>query len=77
MHYVHLVHAKDAQVRRFMNIFFVRFPPNHQAPALYLVLNDERCLNSLLSSGLLPLMPAHLFWRQDLDSYEYLEACSH
>jgi hypothetical protein len=41
------------------------------------VLNDERFLNSLLSVGLLPSTSTHLFWKRDLESYEYLEACSH
>jgi hypothetical protein len=74
---LHLAHAKDAQGRWFMNMFFVRFPPNHEAPTLYLVLTDERCLNALLSMGLIPSTLAHLFWKQDLESYEYLEACNH
>jgi hypothetical protein len=48
MYLFHMAHAKDTHVRWFINMFFIQFPPNHQAPALYLVLNDERCLNSLL-----------------------------
>jgi hypothetical protein len=60
MHYLHLVHAKDAQGRWFVNIFFVQVPLNHQAPTLYLVLNHERSLNSLLSTGILPSTSAHL-----------------
>jgi hypothetical protein len=74
---LHLAHAKDTQGRWFVNMFFVRFPPNHEAPALYLMLTDERCLNALLSAGLFPSTSAHLFWKRDLESYEYLEACSH
>ena len=77
MYLLHLEHTKDAQVRWFMNMFFVRFPPNHQAPPFYLVLNDERCINDLLSAGLLPLNLSHLFWNRDLESYEYPWACSH
>jgi hypothetical protein len=77
MYYLHLAHAKDAQGRWFVNMFFIRFPPNHEAPALYLMLTDERCLNALLSVGLLPSTSTHLFWKRDLESYEYLEACSH
>jgi hypothetical protein len=77
MHYLHLVHAKDAQGHWFMNMFFIRVPPNHQAIALYLMLTDERCLNALLSVGLLPSTSTHLFWKRGLESYEYLEACSH
>jgi hypothetical protein len=77
MHYLHLVHVKDAHGCWFVNMFFVRVPPNHQAPALYLMLNDERFLNALLSVGLLPSNSTHLFWKRDLESYEYLEACSH
>jgi hypothetical protein len=76
MHFLHPVHAKDAQGHWFMNMFFVQVPPNHQATTLYLMLNDERFLNSLLLVGLLPLNSAHLFWKCDLDSYEYLEACN-
>jgi hypothetical protein len=77
MYRLHLVHAKDAQGHWFMNMFFVRSPPNHEAPALFLVLTDERCLNALLSAGLFPSTSAHLFWIWDLEFYEYLEACSH
>jgi hypothetical protein len=77
MYCLHLVHKKDAQGHWFMNMFFILFSPNHQYLALYLVLNDEKWLNSLLSTGLLPSTSAYLFWKRDLDSYEYLEACSH
>ena len=63
MYHFHLVHAKDAQGRWFMNMFFTRFPPNHQAPTLYLMLNDERCLNDLLLVGFLTLTSSYLFWR--------------
>jgi hypothetical protein len=61
MYHLHLAHAKDAQGRWFVNMFFVRSPSNHEAPALFLVLTDERCLNALLSAGLFPLTSAHLF----------------
>jgi hypothetical protein len=77
MYRLHLEHEKYAQVRWFVNMFFVRFSPNHEAPTLYLILNDERCLNALLSEGLLPSTSTHLFWKRDLESYEYLESCSH
>jgi hypothetical protein len=77
MYRLHLAHTKDTQGHWFVNMFFVRFPPNHEAPALYLMLTDERCLNALLSVGLFPSTSAHLFWKRDLESYEYLEACSH
>jgi hypothetical protein len=73
----HLAHAKDTWVHWFVNLFFVQFPPNHKAPTLYLVLTDERCLNVLLLAGLFPSTSAHLLWKWGLDSYEYLEACSH
>jgi hypothetical protein len=66
MYHLHLVHVKDAQGHWFMNMFFIRFPPNHEAPALYLVLTDERCLNPLLSMGLFPSTSTHLLWKQDL-----------
>jgi hypothetical protein len=56
---LHLEHMKDAQVRWFVNMFFIRFPPNHEALALFLVLIDERCLNSLLLAGLFPSTSAH------------------
>jgi hypothetical protein len=49
----------------------------HQSIDLYLVLNDEKCSNVLLLVGLLPSNSTHLFWKLDLESYEYLEACSH
>jgi hypothetical protein len=75
--FLHLVHVKDAQGRWFLNMFFVRVHPNHETIVLYLMLTDERCLNSLLSLGLLPSTSAHLLWKQGLESYEYLEACSH
>jgi hypothetical protein len=45
----------------FVNMFFVRFPPNYEAPSLYLMLTDERFLNVVLSTGLLPSTSAHLF----------------
>jgi hypothetical protein len=77
MYRFHLSHTKDAQGRWSVNLFFVRFPPNHEAPALYLVLTDERFLNALLLVGLFPSTSAPLLWKQDLESYEYLEACSH
>jgi hypothetical protein len=77
MYHLHLAHAKDAQGRWFVNMFFVRSPPNHEAPALLLVLTDERCLNALLSAGLFPSTSAHVFWIRDLEFYEYLEVCSH
>jgi hypothetical protein len=70
MYCLHLAHVKDAQGRWFVNMFFFRFPLNHQAPTLYLVLNDERCLNALISPGLLPSTSTHLFWRRDIESYE-------
>jgi hypothetical protein len=63
MHYLHLVHARDAYDCWFVNILVVKDPPNHQAIALYLVLDDERCLNALLSVGLLPSTSTHLFWK--------------
>jgi hypothetical protein len=59
MYHLYLAHAKDAQGRCFMNLFFVRFPPNHEAPTLYLLLTDERCLNYLLSVGLFPSTSTH------------------
>jgi hypothetical protein len=74
---LHLAHAKDAQVHWFVNMFFVRSPPNYEAPALFLVLTDERCLNSLLLAGLFPLTSSHLFGIWDLEFYEYLKDCSH
>jgi hypothetical protein len=77
MHFLHLVHAKDTQGHWFMNMFFIQVPLNNQATALYLVLTDEICINALLSMGLLPSTPSHLFWKRGLVSYEYLEACSH
>jgi hypothetical protein len=77
MYHLHLTHAKDAQGCWFVNMFFVRSPPNHEAPALFFVLYDERCLNALLSAGLFPSTSDHVFWIRDLDFYEYLEACSH
>jgi hypothetical protein len=61
MYHLHLTHTKDTQGRWFMNMFFVQFPPNHEAPALYLMLNDDGFLNSLLLAGLLPSTSAHLF----------------
>ena len=61
MYLLHLAHAKDTQGRWFMNMFFIRSPPNHEALALFLMLNDERFLNYLLSVGLFPSTSAHLF----------------
>jgi hypothetical protein len=63
MYHLHLAHVKDAQGHWFLNMFFIRFPPNHQAHALYLMLNDERFLNALLSASLLPSTSSHMFWR--------------
>jgi hypothetical protein len=77
VHDLHLVNARDAHCHWFMNIIFIRAPPNHQTIYLYLMLDDERFLNALLSVGLLPSNSTHLFWKQDLESYEYLEACNH
>jgi hypothetical protein len=67
MYRLHLEHTKDTQGRWFFNMFFVRSPPNHEAPALFLVLTNERCLNAFLSAGLLPSTSTHLFWIWDLD----------
>jgi hypothetical protein len=77
MYRLHLAHVKETQGHWFVNMFFVRSPPNHEAPTLFLVLTDERCLNALLSVGLFPSTSSHLFWIWDLDFYEYLEACIH
>jgi hypothetical protein len=77
MYRLHLAHTKYAQGHWFMNMSFGQFPPNHEAPSLYLMLIDERCLNDLLSVSLFPSTSAHLFCKWDLESYEYLEACSH
>lgn len=66
MHYLHLVHAGDTQGRWFVKILFVRVPHNHQAIALYLMLTDERCLNALLSTSLLPSNSSHLFQKGGL-----------
>jgi hypothetical protein len=77
VYHLHLAHTKDTQGHWFMNMFFVRSPPNHEAPSLFLVLTDERCLNALLSAGLFPSTSAHVFWIRDLEFYEYLEVCSH
>jgi hypothetical protein len=60
VYHLHLEHVKDAQGRWFVNTFFVRFPPNHEAHALYLVMTNERCLNALLSVGLFPSTSTHL-----------------
>jgi hypothetical protein len=46
MYHLHLAHEKDAQGRWFVNMFFVQSPPNHEAHALFLVMTNERCLNS-------------------------------
>jgi hypothetical protein len=62
LYLLHLAHAKDAQGHWFMNMFFVQSPPNHEAPALFLMLTDERWLNALLSAGLFPSTSSHLFW---------------
>jgi hypothetical protein len=59
---MHLVHARDAHGRWFVNILFVQAPPNYQAIALYLALDDERCLNAALSTGLIPSNSTHLLW---------------
>jgi hypothetical protein len=77
MYPLHLAHTKYAQGRWFMNMFFVRSPPNHEAPSLLLMLTNERCLNALLLAGLFPLASDHVFWIRDLEFYEYLETCSH
>jgi hypothetical protein len=77
VYYLHLVLTRDAHGCWFVNILFIRALPNHQDISLYLTLDDEICLNALLSVGLLPSTSAHLFWNQDIDLYEYLEACSH
>jgi hypothetical protein len=63
MHYLHLVHTRDTQGHWFMNILFVRSPPNHQDISLCLVLTDERFPNALLSVGLFPSTSSHLFWK--------------
>jgi hypothetical protein len=60
---LHLAHAKDAQGHWFVNMFFIQFPPNHEALALYLMPTDERCLNALLLAGLFPLNSTHLLWK--------------
>jgi hypothetical protein len=77
MYYFHLVHMRDAHGPWFVNILFIQYLPNHKDIALYLTLDDERCFNSLLSTCILPLTSADLFWNRDLELYEYLEACSH
>jgi hypothetical protein len=46
-------------------------------PCNLLVLTDEICPNAILPAGLLPSTSAHLFYKLDLESYEYLEDCSH
>jgi hypothetical protein len=61
MYHLHLAHSKDAQGHWFVNMFFVQSPPNHEAPALFLMLTDEICLNALLSMGLFPSNLAHVF----------------
>jgi hypothetical protein len=61
VYHIHLAHTKDAHGRWFVNMFLVLFPPNHEAPDLYLMLTNEICLNALLSVGLLPLTSTHLF----------------
>jgi hypothetical protein len=77
VYYLHLVHVRDAHGHWFVNILFIRDPPNYQDISLYLMMDDERFLNALLSVGLLPSTSAHLFWNRYLASYEYIEACSH
>jgi hypothetical protein len=61
MYRLHLAHMKDAQGRWFLSMFFIRSPPNHEAPAFFLVLTNERFFNDLLSVGLFPSTSAHLF----------------
>jgi hypothetical protein len=61
MHDLHLVHVRDEQGRWFVNMIFVRAPPNHKGVSLYLILNDERFPNALLSASLLPSTSVHLF----------------
>jgi hypothetical protein len=63
MHYLHLVYMRDEHGHWFMNILFIRDPPNNQSIAFYLVINCERLPNALLSTGLLPLTSTHLFWK--------------
>jgi hypothetical protein len=77
VHRKNLAHAKYAQVRWFVNMFFVRSPLNYEALDLFPVITDDIYLNALLSVGLFPLTLAHLFWIWDLEFYEFLEACSH
>ena len=74
---LHLAHVKNTQGHWFVNMFFIRYPPNHEASSLFIMLTDERFLNSLLSASLFPSTSAHLFQIWDLEFYEYLEACSH
>jgi hypothetical protein len=61
MYPLHLAHMKDTQGHWFVNMFFVRSPPNHEVPSLFLMLIDERCLNALLLVGLFPSNSNHLF----------------
>jgi hypothetical protein len=49
VHYLHMVHVKDAHGHWFVNTLFIQVPPNHQDISLYLMLYDERFLNALLS----------------------------
>jgi hypothetical protein len=77
MYCLHLAHMKDAQGHWFLNMFFVRSPPNPEAPTLFLLLTNEVFLNALLSAGLFPLTSSHVFWIRDLEIYEYLKASSH
>jgi hypothetical protein len=63
VHYLHLVHVRDTKGHSFINILFVRAPPNHQAISLYLMLTDERFPNALLLAGLFPLNSTHLLWK--------------
>jgi hypothetical protein len=77
VYHLHLAHAKDAHGRWFMNMFFIPSPPNYEAPSLFLMMTDERCLNALLSVSFFPLNSTHLLWIWDLEFYEYLETCSH
>jgi hypothetical protein len=77
VHYLHMVHARDARGHWFINILFVSGPRIYQSISLYLMLDDEIFLNALLSTGLLQSTSSHLFWNQDLELYEYLKSSSH
>jgi hypothetical protein len=63
---LHLAWMKDAQGRWFVKMLFVRSPPNHEAPSLFLVVTNEICLNALLSVGLFLSTFAQVFWIGDL-----------